>query len=228
MFELWDTLYKGGVLMIPIGLCSLIAVAVTVERLLSLREAEILPAVFLSRARSALSRGEHDSARVACRQANLGIARILEAGLITADQDREIMQESMEYVGRQEAAALDRYVGVLATVASVSPLLGLLGTVKGMIDVFQSISVHGVGDPLALSSGISEALLTTAAGLVVGIPTLVAHNFFHQKAQRLGLKLEKASRELFELMGRVPKVAGSEPTAVGSATLLATRDDLVE
>ncbi|MGA1874321.1 MAG: MotA/TolQ/ExbB proton channel family protein [bacterium] len=115
------------------------------------------------------------------------------------------MKEAIEHAGKRESSNLHRYLAVLATIVGIAPLLGLLGTVTGMIKAFQVIAMRGVGHPTALAGGISEALITTAAGLVVAIPTLVAHNYFFKKANGYILDMENTSMELLDILGKDQK-----------------------
>ncbi|MGB3977328.1 MAG: MotA/TolQ/ExbB proton channel family protein [bacterium] len=208
--SMFESLAKGGPMMIFIGLCSVITVAITIERLVRLKNDRILPVGFRDSILSLLKQGQFSKAyNVSQGQTEIGV-EVIRSGLQHAGSSREIIKESFEHAGRQLNLELNRRLGTLATVASVSPLLGLMGTVLGMIRVFRVISVQGVGDPGALSGGISEALLTTAAGLAVGIPSLIIHNHFVQKVEKINYFLEGFAAEILDLI--------SCEAAVGSET----------
>jgi biopolymer transport protein ExbB len=195
-----DYLIKGGIIMIPILFCSVIALAITLERFYLLRESRIHPPEFVGKMKKVLNEGKVQEAIAICSHNLWPIAKIMEAGILKREQPREHIKEAIEHAGKRESDKLYRYLAVLATIAIISPLLGLLGTVAGMIKVFQVISIQGVGHPTALAAGISEALITTAAGLVVAIPTLVVHNYFLKKANAYILEMESTSMELLDIL----------------------------
>ena len=195
-----DYLIKGGIVMIPILGCSVIAVAITLERFYFLREGRIHPSEFVSKMKKVLNEGKVQEAIAICSHNALPIAKIMEAGILKRELPRQQIKEAIEHAGKKEADKLYRYLAVLATIAIISPLLGLLGTVTGMIRVFQVISIQGVGHPAALAAGISEALITTATGLIVAIPTLVVHNYFLKKANGYVLEMESTSMELLDIL----------------------------
>ncbi|MBN2373931.1 MotA/TolQ/ExbB proton channel family protein [bacterium] len=195
-----DLIFKGGIMMIPILCCSVIALAITLERFYSLRESRIHPPEFVSKMKKVLNEDMVQEAIAICSHNLLPIAKVMEAGILKKDQPRDHIKEAIEHAGKKEADKLFRYLAVLATIAIISPLLGLLGTVTGMIKVFQVIALQGVGHPTAMAGGISEALITTAAGLIVAIPTLVVHNYFLKKANAYVLEMESTSMELLDIL----------------------------
>lgn len=195
-----DYIVKGGIMMVPILCCSVIALAISLERFYSLRESRIHPPEFVAKMKKVLNEDMVQEAIAICSHNVWPIAKIMEAGILKRDQPRDHIKETIEHAGKKEADKLHRYLAVLATIAIISPLLGLLGTVTGMIKVFQIISLQGVGHPTALAAGISEALVTTAAGLVVAIPTLVVHNYFLKKANAYILEMESTSMELLDIL----------------------------
>jgi biopolymer transport protein ExbB len=201
-FPLGSTLIKGGILMVPIGLCSVLAVAIVLERLIMLRQPRVISPDVLRGVEDFLREGETREALDLCRHGSTAITRILHAGIANHRKPKGEIKEIIEDAGRHEVPSLERYLGVLGTIASVSPLLGLLGTVTGMIKVFNVIAVQGVGHPGALAGGISEALLTTAAGLAVAIPSLVFHNYFVSKADNFIIEMEKASLRMLDILKR--------------------------
>ncbi len=195
-----ELITKGGVLMLPILLCSVLALAICIERFINLSARKVHPQGFVDKLKKLLSDNKSKEALAICANSPYPIARIAEAGIFKQQREREHVKEAVEHSGKQEANNLHKFLAGLATIASITPLLGLLGTVTGMIKVFQVISLQGVGNPSALAGGISEALVTTAAGLVVAIPTLVAHNFFFKKANRLIMEMENISVELVDIL----------------------------
>jgi len=197
---MYDFVVKGGVLMIPIALCSIIALAIFLERLWSLRRSKVTPRDFLIEIEDLIRREKIPEAVTRCRKDNSSMANIIVAGIRNFGKRREIVKESIEEIGRREAATLERYINVVGTIAAISPLLGLLGTVVGMIKAFNVISIQGVGNPSSLAGGISEALITTAAGLVVAIPTFVLYRYLANKADALIVEMEEHSIRMVDLL----------------------------
>jgi biopolymer transport protein ExbB len=195
-----DTIIKGGIIMIPIILCSIVALAIIIERAYNLTTAKVHPPDFVIKIKGLLNSGKIKEAIAICSGATSPVATIFEAGVLKRKKDREQIKEAIEHAGRQETHQLNKYLSVLATIASIAPLLGLLGTVTGMVKAFGVIAVQGVGDPNALAGGISEALITTVAGLVVAIPTLVAHNYFSKRITRFVMEMENTSLELLDIL----------------------------
>lgn len=197
---IWDFLVRGGPVMIPLGLCSVVAAMITIERLLALRRSKILPREILSVVGSVEKGRDLSVAINICAQNPGTLSHILRAGLEMADAPWETVRDAVIDAGRQETPRLERHLVWLETVAAVAPLLGLLGTVLGMIKVFASISIQGLGDPQVLSEGISEAMITTAVGLAIGIPTLVAYNLLAARSEAYIVEIEsQASRLLSRL-----------------------------
>jgi len=197
---MYDFVVKGGVLMIPIALCSIIALAIFLERLWSLRKSKVIPRDFLIEIEDLIRREKIPEAITRCRKDNSSMANIIIAGIRNFGKRREIVKESIEEIGRKEAATLERYINVVGTIAAIAPLLGLLGTVFGMIKAFNVISIQGVGNPSSLAGGISEALITTAAGLVVAIPTFVLYRYLANKADALIVEMEEHSIRMVDLL----------------------------
>ena len=195
-----DWLYRGGILMAPILVFSVVALGIFLERLWVLRRSLILPEEQLSQLENLLRKKKIPEARTYCQQHPSPLTRILFAGLQQYGNSRYLIKENMEERGKAEALELKKYIGLLHTIASVSPLLGLLGTVSGMIKVFSTISVEGVGDPASLATGISEALITTAAGLTVAIPTFLGQRYLAGRAERLVHMLEEYATYLLNLL----------------------------
>ncbi|HKJ95462.1 MAG TPA: MotA/TolQ/ExbB proton channel family protein, partial [Gammaproteobacteria bacterium] len=175
---MWELIKSGGWLMVPIIACSIVALALIGERLWALQRRRVIPKHLVAQVWHKVKNNVMDSAQLRELRASSPLGRVIAAGLVNMHHDREIMMESIEDTGRHEAHALERYLNTLGTIASISPLLGLLGTVIGMIHVFGTITAEGLGNAGALAGGISQALLTTAAGLVVAIPSLMAYRYF--------------------------------------------------
>jgi biopolymer transport protein ExbB len=199
MYELF---LKGGILMYPIAFCSIIAVGIFLERMWVLRHRRVLPRDFLIEVEDLVMRRKRPEAISLCKRNNSSIAHVVRVGIENYGKKRDVIKEKIEEVGRREAASLERYINVIGTIAGVSPLLGLLGTVSGMIKSFNIISMQGVADPASLAGGISEALITTAAGLVVAIPTFVIYRYLSNKADSLILEMEENSIRMVDLVKR--------------------------
>ncbi|MDQ7785649.1 MAG: MotA/TolQ/ExbB proton channel family protein [Desulfomonilaceae bacterium] len=199
-----DLFHRGGPVMYPLLLSSILATAIFLERLWSLRFGKIVPQPFTSLVLSACSSGDVDGALKKCDTwADSPMRRIVKAGLLHLGAGSETIRFMITENGNQEAARLEKNQRVLATVAYVAPLLGLLGTVSGMIKAFETIASHSVGDPSMLAAGISEALITTAAGLSVAIPVVIMHRFIQGRASMLSLALERESVVLAEHLMRI-------------------------
>ncbi len=199
MYELF---LKGGILMYPIGLCSIIALGIFLERIWILRGSRVLPRDFLIEVEDLVLRGKLPEAVTLCKRDNSSIAHVIRVGIENHGKRREVIKERIEELGRREVASLERYINVIGTIAGIAPLLGLLGTVSGMIKSFNIISLQGVGDPASLAGGISEALITTAAGLVVAIPAFVMYRYLMNKADSLILEMEENSIRMVDLLKR--------------------------
>ena len=190
----------GGWLMLPIILCSIISLAIIVERLWSLQVRRVLPKNLVAQVWRWEKIHQLNDEHLAELQSSSPLGSILAAGISNRHQKREVMKESIEDTGRHIVHELERYLNSLGTIAAITPLLGLLGTVIGMIKVFATITTQGVGDPGALAGGISEALITTAAGMVVAIPTLMFYRYFRGQVRMLVLKMEQEALVMVEIM----------------------------
>ena len=190
----------GGWLMLPIILCSVIALAIIVERLWSLQVRRVLPKHLVAQVWRWEKIHQLTDEHLKELQASSPLGSILAAGIINRHQSRDVMKESIEDTGRHIVHELERYLNSLGTIAAITPLLGLLGTVIGMIKVFATITTQGVGDPGALAGGISEALITTAAGMSVAIPTLMFYRYFRGRVRMLVLKMEQEALTMVEIM----------------------------
>jgi len=195
-----DLVVRGGIFMYPIIFCSVVALAVFLERLWVLRRKRILPSEFIRNVEDMIRKQKISDALFLCQGDPSSIAKIFFAGLKNAGRGMWLVKESIEERGGREASMLEKHIGILSTIANLAPLLGLLGTVSGMIKTFNVISVQGVGNPAPLAGGIAEALITTAAGLTVAIPALVCHRWVRDKAGSLIFEMEENSIRIIELM----------------------------
>ncbi len=205
-------LIKGGPLMVPILLGSVAALAVLIERLNALARSRVLPRTLGPRVRAAIASGDREEAFRICKETGGAGASVLSAAIQSSERGYAFVKERAEDVGRRQVAELERYVGVLGVIAAVSPLLGLLGTVTGMISVFRQVVTEGVGDPTVLAQGIWEALITTAAGLTVAIPTYLAWRFLLARVRDLSLDLEEESTLLVDQL--FPERGGEGPGSI--------------
>lgn len=194
-------LQMGGVLMYPILLCSVISVAIFIERLYHLHRAEINTREFLAGIRNILKKRNITEAVAICEETPGPVAHIIKAGVLKHDQPKEEIKEAVEDAGLHEVPRLEKNLVVLATIAHITPLLGLLGTVLGMIGAFQEIqAAGGMVNAKDLATGIWEALITTAAGLTVAIPVYVAYNYLVSRVNGLVLEMEKSATEVVDLL----------------------------
>lgn len=195
---MWETLQAGGVLMVPLAACSVLALWVGIDRALHLRRSRVVRPEIVDLIDTMGGPGDLPLARSICERHPGAFSTIVRTAIESRDLPRDQIRERVEDQGRQEVAALERGLGMLETVAAIAPLLGLLGTVLGMIDVFDVVSQQGAGQAQSLSGGISEALITTATGLSIGIPALVAYNYLVGKAERLVLDMEAHTNRLIQ------------------------------
>lgn len=197
MFEL---VKSGGWVMWPIILCSITALAIIGERFWSLQKKYVSPGSLVPQVRQWLTRKELNPARIELLRGSSPLGRILAAGLANRTHARAIVKETVEDTGRHVAPELERYLNTLGTIAAISPFLGLLGTVLGMIQMFAGVSTHGVGDPAAVAGGIAQALITTAAGLVVAIFSLLFYRYFRGRVNELLLDMEQQALKLIDVL----------------------------
>ncbi|MDT8407252.1 MAG: MotA/TolQ/ExbB proton channel family protein [Methylococcales bacterium] len=197
MFEL---IQSGGWLMLPIIVCSILAMAIVLERFWSLQRSKIMPPRLPAEVWRLARENRLDNAAIRHIKISSPMGAVLAAGLSNGHHGRDIMRASMEEVGVKVVHELEKFLTTLGTIAMITPLLGLLGTVYGMIQVFSAIMVHGVGDPAVLGGGISEALITTAAGLTVAIPTLIFHRHFERLVDAYGVSMEEEALKLIDML----------------------------
>lgn len=200
----------GGLVMVPLLACSVVALAIIIERFWTLQRKRILPDNLVAQVWQWAQSGALDERRVQALRGGSPLGRVLAAGILHRDADRQLIKESIEEVGRLEVFALGRYINVLGTIASISPLLGLLGTVIGMIRIFSAVTKQGVSDPSILAGGISEALITTATGLAVAIPALLFYRYFNRRVEGFVVAMEAEALKLVEaLQTRGPRAMDS-------------------
>ena len=198
---------QGGIIIAVIAVASLVALAVFLARMWELRRTKVVPRRLVIQVRDLVMRDEIAEALTLCRMDDSPLARVFLAGLRHRGKSRDVVKEFLLEVGRHEGMVMQRGLRVLETVAVVSPLLGLLGTVWGMIDVFQAIEVSGVGNAGALAGGIGTALYTTLAGLLVAIPVRIGHSAVTSRVDQLMLEMEEQALDLLDMLGQ----AGDEP-----------------
>ncbi|ARN75841.1 MotA/TolQ/ExbB proton channel family protein [Oceanicoccus sagamiensis] len=197
MFEL---VKAGGWLMLPIIICSIAAAAICIERYFALNPGKISPPNLLAQVWGWIKNNQLDAAKIRELKTSSPLGRILAAGLSNSRHGRDVMKESIQEAASHVVHDLERYLNTLGTIAAVSPLLGLLGTVIGMIKVFTEIMLQGTGNAAVLAGGISEALITTAAGLSVAIPALIMHRFYSRRIDSVIVTLEQETIKLVDAL----------------------------
>jgi biopolymer transport protein ExbB len=193
---MWEIVRAGGPVMWPIILCSIGAAAIVLERLWTLQDKRVLPRELTAKVWQLIENNQINDKVIAALEQNSPLGRVLAAGLANRHRPHEIIMERLEDTGRHVIYELERFLNTLGTIAGIAPLLGLLGTVTGIIKAFNAINQGGVGDPRALSGGIAEALITTAAGLIVAIPALFAYRYLRGKVDRIVVEMEKDAIKL--------------------------------
>jgi biopolymer transport protein ExbB len=196
----FELLKAGGILMVPILACSIIALAIILERFYTLRPSRVTPQHTINELWRWIKKKELNARKLKALQGSSPLGRILAGGLMNAKHGREIMKESIEHEASQVIHDLERFLNPLGTIATITPLLGLLGTVIGMIKVFAEIQLAGVGNAGNLAGGISEALITTASGLSVAIPALICHRYFIRRVDELVVGMEQEAIKLVEVV----------------------------
>lgn len=197
---MYEIIKAGGIMMVPILLASVIAIAIIVERLWTLQRDRILPKQLFEKVWQWVEGNQLEDNHLRLLEQNSPLGRVLAAGLANRHHSREMVREAIEDSGRHVVHELERFLSTLGTIAGISPLLGLLGTVFGMIRTFNSISVSGIGSPAALSSGIAEALVATAAGLAVAIPSLICFRMLRRRVDGLVVEMEKEAIKLMQAL----------------------------
>jgi biopolymer transport protein ExbB len=188
---MWELVRAGGPFMWPIIACSIAAVGILLERLWTLQRKRVLPQDLIKKVAQLAESGQVSPKVIEALEKNSPLGRVLAAALANRDRGRAIMMERVEDTGRHVVHELERFLNSLGTIASISPLLGLLGTVTGIIRAFNAVMLGGMGDPRLLAGGISEALVTTAGGLAVAIPSFIAYRYLRGKVERIVIDMEK-------------------------------------
>jgi len=207
----------GGWLMAPIILCAIIALGIILERFWTLQQKRVIPEDLTGKVWGWVEQHTLDQKRIQTLHQGSPLGRVLAAGLINRSQERVVIRDSIEDTGRHVVHELERYLDTLGTVAAISPLLGLLGTVIGMVKVFTAITTQGVGNPTVLAGGIAEALITTAAGLTVAIPALIGYRYYRNRVDTLVVDMEKEAIKLVEALHRRQARSASAGGASGES-----------
>jgi len=189
---LFELLEKGGVIVAPLLICSVVGLGIIFERLWTIRRGRVLPKNLDAQVAELIRAGKHEEAMATCRRDDSPLARLLFSALRARGKSRDDFNDLVELTGKRELSMLQRYIGVLGTIAAIAPLLGLLGTVIGIIKTFAVIETHGIGNPQLLAGGISEALIATASGICIAVPCVIFYRFFLQRTKALALELEEA------------------------------------
>jgi Biopolymer transport proteins len=196
----FEIIASGGWLMLPIIICSIAVIAISVERYWSLNPAKIAPKHQLGQVWSWIQKNQLDSEKLKELRRSSQLGRILAAGLSNSKHGRDVMKDSIQEAASQVVHDMERYLGALGTIAAIAPLFGLLGTVIGMIKVFTALNLEGAGNAGVLAGGISEALITTAAGLTVAIPAMMAHRFYVRRVDTLVVTMEQEAIKLVDAL----------------------------
>ncbi|HLQ13318.1 MAG TPA: MotA/TolQ/ExbB proton channel family protein [Steroidobacteraceae bacterium] len=197
---MWEIVRAGGLMMGPIILFSVIAVAIILERLWTLQDRRVLPPDLTRRVWQLVEANQVSDKVIEALEQNSPLGKVLAAGLANRHRPRDVLMERLEDTGRHVVHELERFLNTLGTIAAVSPLLGLLGTVGGIIRAFNAINAGGAGDPRMLSGGIAQALITTAAGLCVAIPALIAYRYLRGRVDRIVIEMEKDAIQLADAL----------------------------
>jgi biopolymer transport protein ExbB len=211
---MWEIVRAGGPFMWPIIVCSIAAVGILLERLWTLQRKRVLPQELIKRLAQLAESNQVTPKVIEALEKNSPLGRVLAAALSNRDRGREIMMERVEDTGRHIVHELERFLNSLGTIASISPLLGLLGTVMGIIRAFNAVMLGGMGDPRMLAGGISEALITTAGGLAVAIPAFIAYRYLRGKVERIVIEMEKIAVTFADSLGATPQASTSDSGTV--------------
>jgi len=196
----FEMVKAGGWLMFPIIACSMIAFGIILERFWTLQKSKVIPRHLVATIWHWVKEGQLERSKIEDISKQSALGKILASGLNNRHLDRDRIKESIEETGRQVVHELERFLNTLGTIASISPLLGLLGTVIGMIKVFNAITSSGVGNAAPLAGGISQALITTAAGLSVAIIALMFHRYFRGRVDELVVKMEEEAIKMVDVL----------------------------
>lgn len=197
---MYEIIKAGGWLMWPLILCSVISIAIITDRFWALRRGRILPKYVVAQIWTWYKRNELTTDSIQSLRESSPLGRVLAAGLINRHHSRAVMKESIEEAGRVEVHEMERFLNTLGTIAAVAPLLGLLGSVVGLMEVFSSMTTHGVGNPQALGAGISKIMIATASGLAVAIPSLIFYRYFQGLVDEIAMLLEREAIKMVEVL----------------------------
>ncbi len=215
---MWAILVKGGPVMIPLAILSVMGLAVIIEKLINLRSQRVLQSEMISCVESVKSPADIPMAIKICERYDTPFANIVRTGLEGYGSPLVLIRQEMEDIGRHEVRRLSRFLVVVETAAAAGPLLGLLGTVFGMIRVFAVVGVAGVGQPGILAGGIAEALITTAAGLCIGVPALIAYNFLDSRVDDFASRIESYAHLLLKNIAEMSEADASKVRDLPDAT----------
>ncbi|HEY4215341.1 MAG TPA: MotA/TolQ/ExbB proton channel family protein [Steroidobacteraceae bacterium] len=224
---MWEIVRAGGPLMWPIIVCSIGAAAIVLERLWTLQDKRVLPPELTQKVWQLVETNQVTDKVISALEQNSPLGKLLAAGLANRHRPREIMMERLEDTGRHVVHELERFLNTLGTIAGVCPLLGLLGTVTGIIRAFNAIQAGGMGDPRALSGGIAEALIATATGLCVAIPALISYRYLRGRVDRIVIEMEKNAiriADAVEAAGKRERTANEVLESSAAAAPGARRD----
>lgn len=196
----WDFIKKGGITMIPIGLCSIVGLAVVFERLFVFRREKVVPGEVVHASERYWRRGDFEAALRVYERFDVPLARILRAGLQRRHLGIDEMERAMVGSGQHESTVLGRNLRALGVIANLAPMLGFFGTVTGMLSAFEAIGKAGTVTPTLVAAGISEALITTVAGLAVGIPALAGYHYLRSRADRYLFEMENIALDLLDAL----------------------------
>ena len=198
--SLFELLKAGGWLMVPIIVCLIVAVTIIIDRLIALRSQKLIPGHLVGQVFNWMRQDKLDAAKMKELKRQSPLGRVMAIGLVNSKHGRDPMKEAIAEAVNAEIHILEKWMNALGSIAAISPLLGLLGTVLGMIKVFSKIVLAGTGNPTLLAGGISEALMTTAAGLFVAIPALFFHRFLSRRIEDVSILMEQEALKLIEIM----------------------------
>ena len=214
---MWEIVRAGGPMMWPIILCSIAAAAIILERLWTLQDKRVLPRELTQKVWQLIESNQVNDKVIAALEQNSPLGRVLAAGLAYRHKSREALMQRLEDTGRHVIHELERFLNTLGTIAGISPLLGLLGTVTGIIHAFTAVQMGGMGDARALAGGISEALICTAGGLAVAIPSFAAYRYLRGKVERIVIDMEKIAVKFADSLGAAPQAGEGDGGIARSA-----------
>ena len=214
---MWELVKAGGWPMLPLLLLGVAALAIILERLWSLRRAEVMPPRLGEEVRNWAARGQLDPAHIESLRRNSPLGALLAAALDVRHKPRELIRERIEDTGRHLVFRMERFLSALGTIASAGPLLGLLGTVVGMIQMFLGILDHGLGDVNQLAGGIGKALVCTATGMIIAVPALIFHRYFRSRIAGYVIEMEQEATALLDALDNARATPASAQVTAAQA-----------